>query len=493
VCASRSSRALLVASALWLGGCALQPAFWRPDGDGGWGADRRRAELDHIAGGAGVDFASVSPARAPAPRTIDLTAALEMAAKGNRRIAESEHDVSAFAQRVRGTRSRLLPSAAGSGRYTWFTDPQSNRVKFTSTPGGVGEGSGATAIEVRPADVGVLNGTLTMPLDLSGELRHALAAAQAGYRGEQARLWATTLEQQLGVVQAYFGLLEAKRLREVTEQNVALYREQLANAQSRFANGRLTKNQLLVVQVVLRNSEVELQQRDLAIARARWALNEAIGADVDAATEPVDVREQAAVPPVDEALRSAYERNPLLRALLEEQQRLEETARSLERQRLPRFFAGGAIDYSSSDLLEPKDFGSGFVGLTWDLDVGQRREADLAEARIAAEKNRLEIERQLRDLESAVRSAQQAATERLAALAAAGVAVGQAEENVRIRQQQFNAGRASSEDVLDAQALLSTQRASRATALYGTHVRLAELRELMGLVLADGVAARSYR
>jgi outer membrane protein TolC len=55
---------------------------------------------------------------------------------------------------------------------------------------------------------------------------------------------------------------------------------------------------------------------------------------------------------------------------------------------------------------------------------------------------------------------------------------------VRIRQQQFDAGRASSEDVLDAQALLSAQRATRTTALYQAHVRLAELRSLMGLDLA---------
>jgi outer membrane protein len=493
VYASRSSRALLVATALWLGGCALHPAFWRPDGDGGWDADRRRAELDHIASGAGVDFAPVSPTRAPAPRTIDLAAALEMAAKGNRRIAESEHDVSAFAQRVRSTRGRLLPNAAGAGRYTWFTDSQSNRVKFTATPGNVGEGSGATAIEVRPAELGVLNGTLTVPLDLSGELRHALAAAQAGYRGEQARLWATTLEQQLGVVQAYFGVLEAKRLREVTEQNAALYREQLANAESRFANGRLTKNQLLVVQVALRDSEVELERRDLEIARARRALNQGIGADVDAATEPVDVREGPAVPAIAAALRSAYQGNPLLRSLLEEQQRLEETEISLERQSLPRFFAGGAVDYSSSNLLEPQDFGSGFVGFSWDLDLDRRRAAELAEARIAAQRNRIEIERQLRELESAVRLAQQSATERLAALRAAETAVGQAEENVRIRRQQFDAGRASSEDVLDAQALLSAQRASRARALYQAHVRLAELRDLMGMAPADGAEASSAR
>ena len=483
-----SATASIGALLLVLAGCAAQRSFWRPDGGGG-DAEQRRTELDRIAHGAGVDFAAVAP---PAPQSLDLAAALAMAAHGNRRIAESESDVSASAQRVKQTRAELLPNAIGAGRYTWYTDSQRNEVPFGKLFGGTGS-SAPSAIEVRPADFGTVNGTLTLPIDLSGELRHALAAAQAGYRGERARQWATTLEQQLAVVRAYFDLLQAERLREVTEQTITLDREQLANAQSRFESGRLTKNQLLVVQVALRDAEVEREQRDLVIAQARYALNESIGAEVSAPTEPVDVRDPPAVPPVADALHSAYEKNPLLGSLLEEQQRLDETARSLARKRLPRFFAGGAIDYSSSNLLEPKDYGSGFVGFTWDLDLNQQREAEIAEARIAADRNRIEIERQLRELESLVRTAQQAATERLTALASAEAAVGQAGENVRIRQQQFDAGRASSEDVLDAQALLSAQRATRARALYQAHVRVAELRDLMGVGVVDEASAAPPR
>jgi outer membrane protein TolC len=77
----------------------------------------------------------------------------------------------------------------------------------------------------------------------------------------------------------------------------------------------------------------------------------------------------------------------------------------------------------------------------------------------------------------------QAAAERLAALDAAAVAVGQAEENLRIRQEQFDSGRATSEDVLDAEALLAEQRSTLATALYEAHTRRAELQQLVGLPL----------
>jgi len=187
--------------------------------------------------------------------------------------------------------------------------------------------------------------------------------------------------------------------------------------------------------------------------------------------------------PVGETLQSAYRENPALAALVEEQQRLEATASSLRRSRLPRFEGGAAIDWTNSDVVEPTRIGSGFVGFTWDLGLDGRREAEIAEAQEAVDRNRVAIEAELRDLEEAVRATQGAVEERLAALASAEAAVGQAEENLRIREQQFGAGRAASEDVLDAEALLAGQRATLATALYQAHTRRAELQQVLGLPL----------
>ena len=100
----------------------------------------------------------------------------------------------------------------------------------------------------------------------------------------------------------------------------------------------------------------------------------------------------------------------------------------------------------------------------------------------------MRAERQAREIEEAVRGSRSALAERLSALDAASVAVGQAEENLRIRQQQFTAGRATSEDVLDAESLLAGERSVRATALYEALTRRAELQQLVGEPL-DALAA----
>jgi outer membrane protein len=471
---------LAVAVVVLLSACAT---LTRPEGDGGWSAERRRDELARRAAAARV---ALEPAAEPAMlpgEPLDLASALALAARNNRRIAQAEKDVAGAAARVRDARGRLLPQTVGSGRYTWYTDQQTVQVPAGIAPPGV-----QPAIVLREEELGVLNGTITLPLDLSGEITHALASAQAGYRGEQARLWATTLGQQVEVIRAYFELLEAERLLDVTEQTIRLQRAQLGSAQTRFDAGRLTKNELLVVQVAVSNAEQQKLQRNLAIDRARWTLNQLVGRPVNAPTVVVDVRRAPDVPPVDEALRVAYVHNPALLALVEEQQRLEEQARSLTRSRLPRLSAGGAIDYTSSDIVQPQDIGSGFVGFTWDLGTDTRREAQIAEARIRADANAIALERELRELETAVRITQRATEERLAALAAAEAAVGQAEENLRIRQQQFDAGRAQSEDVLDAEAILASERATLATALYQAQTRRAELQRLLGLPLETASA-----
>jgi outer membrane protein TolC len=490
-------RAAVLLPLAWLTACGPVAMLTRPEGDGGWSAERRTRELDRSAQAAAVDLeaapvvgANAGSASGAAAARLTLASALHQAATGNRRLAEARQQLAVARARVAEARGRLFPATSATGRYAFATDPQTTHVTLDPSFFPPGTSVPSPPVTIRDQNLGTLNATTTLPLDLSGELWWALASAQAGYRGEAARLWATTLEQDVVVIAAYYMLLEAEKLREVTLQTIALQREQLSHASERFDSGRLTKNELLVVQVGLQDAEQELRRRDLAIDEARWALNDAVGLPVDAPTVVADVPERPTLPIVAEALRNAYRDNPVLRALVEEQQRLEASATSISRSRLPRFAGGGMVDASTTEVVDPKTLGTGFVGFAWDIDTNTRTQARLAEARAQVEQNRIRVERELRELEHAVRSTWGAAAERLAALTTAESAVGQAEENLRIRRQQFDVGRATSDDVLDAQRLLSFQRAVLATARYQAQTRRAELQALMGQsvddLLADG-------
>jgi len=491
-CSARRA-ALVALPVIGLAGCSALAPFTRPEGGGGWSDAQRESEIGRRAAAAEVPWDAApaaptmpdaTPVASEAP--LDLAGALALAATRNRPIAEAQEQLQESRQRVFEARGRLLPTTVASGRYAWYTDSRQTGVDLEGIP--LPPGSLPPVVAVQEQEFGTLNGTVSLPVDLSGEIRHALLAAQAGYRGDAARAWAVRLDQEVAVTRAFFGLLEAQRLREVTLQTQAANRAQLANAQRRYDEGRLTKNELLVVQVVLRNVDQELLQRDLAIARWRWALNQSVGLPVDASTRIADVSEPPRVPSPEEALRVGFESNPVLVALVEEQQRLEAITISLERGWLPHFEVGGSWDASNSHLVQPQDYGAAFAAFRWDLGTDTQRLARIAQARHAAGRNRIAIERELREIEQAVRGVQRGAEERLSAYETARVALGQAEENLRIRQQQFDVGRATSEDVLDAQALLEQQRATLATALYQAHTRRAELQQLMGRPLAELVA-----
>src|SRR4029077_20035494 len=94
----------------------------------------------------------------------------------------------------------------GSGRYTWYSDPLRNAIAL---PAGVLPGATNPSFVIREKESGRVNGTTIVPLDVTGQLWKTLTAAQAGYRGERARTWATTLAQKVIVIRAYFALLQA--------------------------------------------------------------------------------------------------------------------------------------------------------------------------------------------------------------------------------------------------------------------------------------------
>ena len=461
-------------------GCNPLKVLTRPDGDGGWTAAQRQDELARRATAARVDLAGESIDTGDLATPIALADVVRLAGAESLRVAEADRDVAIAGKRVAEARGRFFPAVSGQSRYSWYSDPQTTSVNLP--PAALAAlGGTPTSVTVRDQDFGTTNGTMTIPIDLFGEITKGLTAAQAGYRAEEARRYATVLGEQVSAVRSYFALLETQRLHAVGEQTLAAQRQQQANAQSRVDAGRLTRNELLVVQLAVQNTEQALRRLDLQVAQARWSLNQTIGRPIDAPTRLEDVSERPQVPSTPDALREAYAHNPVLMALVEEQQRLEDTASAVSRSQLPQFQGGGAIDYSTSDNVQPQRVESGFVGLTWNFDLGGRKQAQVDQVRLAADQNRVRIERSLREVEAAVRATRQAAEERLAALASAQTAVQQAQENLRIRSQQFDVGRATSENVLDAEALLTQQRATLATALYQAHARRAELQQVMGL------------
>lgn len=467
-----SSRPLVPAVAA-LACVASACAALGPAGRGGWDTAERQQQLARAAA-----LSSPAPAEAaPAPTSLDLATALDLAHRHNRSIAASGAAVDMAAGDVAAVRAALLPSAAVRGTYSWYSDEQTNSVALD--PSLLPPGTTAPTVTVRQQDFANVSAAARLAIDLSGELRHALGAAQASWRAESARAWATRLDEEKNVAAAYFGLLEAESLRDVGRQTLALHERQLADASSRYDQGRLTRNGVLVVQVAVSDARQVLMQLDNRVSVARRELNNVTGLAVGAPTAARDVAGRPDLPPLDDAVAAVAARNPVVTGLLEEVRAADERLTSMRRGRFPRFSATAGYDATTADVLKPADYASVGVGVEMDL-VNLRREGEIARLDAAATRTRLVLDRTSRDLEKLVRDSHDRLRERLAAIDTAVEAVAQAEENRRIRQVQFDEGRATSEDLLDASQLLVRQRAMQATALYQAHARRAELQQLMG-------------
>lgn len=495
------ARGLPLALAAGLSCLCLACSFLDPAGKGGpsaaereqqlekagaWSSrasDRAAAEAPPVAESPGSGEAAVTTATSSAPTgPLDLAAALDLASRRNRAIAASAASLEAAAGQVAVVRSALLPTNSVRGAYNWFSEEQTNSIDID--PALFPPGTTLPVVTVRQQDFATVSAAVRLALDLSGELRHGLGAAQASYRAEAARAWATRLDEEKNVVAAYLGLLEAMRLREVELETQRLYERQYADASSRFEVGRLTRNEVLVVEVALATTRQVLLRLDTAVAAQRRALNRAAGLDIHAATEVVDIDHLPDLPSLDSALAEARAANPLVTAMLEESRAAEERLVAAKRSRLPRVAAGAGYDATTADILEPNNYAS--AGVVVDFDIGSfGREAEIARLDAIRDRTRILLDAGVRDVEALVRDSHDRVRERLAAVDLAKVAVGQAEENLKIRRAQFDEGRATSEDVLDASELVTRQRAILASSLYQAHARRAELQQLMGRALAD--------
>ena len=431
------------------GAASSSGSCWR------WDAGRRGCSRDPRATAAGARSGAATSCRRarPPPRValdpeapppepenvtspLSLTDALALATSGNRRIAEADRE-----RRCRcGARARhARPAAPGHHRLGAVHVVHRSALRnAVALPAGLVPGATNPSFVIREQQSGRLNGATVVPLDVTGELWKTLTAAQAGYRGERARVWATTLD---AAGRRHPRLLRPARgasgCARSSSRTIALDREQLANAEQRYDAGRLTKNELLVVQVALQDARAgaaAARPRDRSGALRAERGDRPPGRRAD--------RGRRRAPSVPIAARRSTTRCATPIANNPVAARAGRGAATARRRPRPRSRAAACrasraaapSTDSSERSSQPQRIG---VGLRR-LHVGPRhRRPARGAARRGAHRGRAQSPRASSASCASSRAPcaprSDAAAERLAALDTARAAVGQAEENLRIR------------------------------------------------------------
>ncbi len=279
---------------------------------------------------------------------------------------------------------------------------------------------------------------------------------------------------------AYYTYLQDIEVAQVDSEAVQQAQDHLNAAKAFYSVGRRPLLDVTTAEVNLANANVALIRSRNAVRVARLQLENAMGVHP---TGPYAVRAQVQMRPLgfslDSARAVALKQRPDIAAAQLRTEGLSSLATSVWDQNLPTLSANGTWNWSGFDV---RLYGRWTAGLTFTLPIfqgfGIQAQADQAQAAAEGQRAaaRLTVENALLDVEQTYLSAQEAWDRHNAS----GKLVDQAEESLRLAEQQYKAGVGTALDVTDAEVNRANARITEIQALYDYNSSIVRLIRAMG-------------
>lgn len=420
------------------------------------------------------------PAFGQAPLSLTLDDAVSRAIAHAPRLAEVRAREAAADATIASRNAVRLPTLTASGEYM-----RTNHVDEF----GITQPTGAFRVVFPDIPNNYrLRSDFTVPLYPLRAAEAAVESARADRLAIAAEGRAQAADIRLEVSRAYWTLVTARESAAVIDQALKRTDAWVADVKTRVDTGLLPPNDVLTAQAQRARQSVQLIQARNAAAFAEADLARLIGHDVNQPIMPVTTVDQPmpgaaalAAQPLEALSARAREQRGERTALLERQRALRESAASVVGASEPRIAARAGVEPARPNpRFAPRtdewrtswDVGVQVSWLLWDSGKAKAdRAVALSQAAAVGhqidaqdELLTLDLRQRLLDLESG-----------RAALAASGEAVTAATEARRVIQERFNAGVATSTDLLDADVALleaELERTRLAAALRFNEARL---------------------
>jgi outer membrane protein TolC len=323
---------------------------------------------------------------------------------------------------------------------------------------------------------------LQWPIYTGGRADALERAAAAEHDASTADVASARGDLRLEVSRAYWALVTARATEQVLAGTLSSMDAHVRDLASRLEQGLIPPNDLLSAQAQQSRQRVLSIEAQNAAAVAEADLQRLLGLDRGQRVEPADTLDGVPASAADldalvaESLRQRPERQALQRRVDAADARLVAADASGR----PQVAVTGGYDYArpnprifprSGDWRDSWDVS---VNASWSLWDGGRRQADQAEAAANARAARERVAEFDRQVVFEVRQRWLEADSSRAGVAAADAGVRSATEARRVVHERFNAGVATSTEVLDADVAVLQAELDRTRAL--ANVRLAEAR-----------------
>ncbi len=424
---------------------------------------------------AAQDAADLPP---PVPDTFDLQTALNYALENNFAIRQAVEQIEEQEGIIVEVKARTRPTLTLDTDYQRLDEGLSEVV----------EGFGIAQKETWGITL-----NLRQALYQGGGIKAALKAQDLTRQSVRLFLESTIMDAMLEVRTRYYATLLARDQIEVEEQNIELLEEALEDARNRLKAGSVSDFEVLRAEVLLANAKPALIRRRSAFRVAIDQLRQSIGygnyrRDSDNLEKIPEFLGELEYQPVSFDLAHSLDTALESRSELE-RLRLIEEARDAGLE-IARADYRPSVDligsYGKRNSNFSRDFDSGPEGWTvgvvasWDIFDGAARKGRVRQARSQLEQSRIERESLRLAIEVEVRQAMSEFQEAEELVNAAGKAVEQAAEALRLADSRYAAGAINQLDVLEARVSLTESRTNRLEANYRHLVAVANLRRAIG-------------
>jgi outer membrane protein TolC len=464
-----------------------------PDAEARAEPARAGFQLDQLQKPGGLVAADVAERAVGSAPSLDRARASARVAEAGARIA----------------RTGLLPELTATASYTRLSDVQQNSVT-----GGQNDNldrliEGVDDPEARALFQGITQLRFPVILNryaLEGTLRYAVSdvffrvlpsydAARTRREAREAEVQAERADVALRAYEAFFEYARSLASLAIAEASVTQAEAQLRQAVARVEIGaaapveryRARARHAAAEGAALRaRGGVQIAERALRVLlHVEDDAPIGLGQDLSRTPRPIDAT-------LDTLVDRALDERPEMQALRHVTNASQAQARATAGGRYPSLVLQGGVDYSNPNARifpQTSEFNVTWqvgAALVWSPDQTLEAVARLDEAEARTEQARAD----LRSLSDAVRNEvsrtfEQSRTAR-AAITVAVQGIEAAEESYRVRFEQFRAGAATLNDVVDADAELTSARLDFVNAVIDLHVADARLRHAAALQLPGG-------
>ena len=384
-------------------------------------------------------------------------------------------------------RSHRLPHLDFEASYLRFSEVMEADISenFTGLPFQIPP----TTLRFGDEDNYSLKLSLSQPIYTGGKISNNIKAGEKAVSAELSHTNHVKNDLIYKVKEAYYNLLTAQQKKLVAELSRKVIQAHRDDLENMHQQGLVPKNEILKADIKLAEVELMILKANNGIDLIRKSLLNLLGMDLNTEIVPDDdLSFEPLIIEQEDALQTAFEKRPELRALNFNISSLEHIKRAAKGDYWPMISFVGNYEYGKPGLNrlqnEWMDYWTVGVVAKWKLwDWGETR-SKVAQSRASMEKliqNKYNIQNAIRlDIDRALLKKKEA----MESVEVYQKIKMQAEENYRLVKDRFKQGLETNSEFLDAETQLTKARIEELTAIAEYQIAVANLERAMGR-LAD--------